>query len=377
MAINFWNNMRLDLGQSRYRYVLHFCFWSGLFLYDVIIWGLVDGKYEEKLISTSAELPVKIAAAYFTLYILIDRLLLRKRYLVFVLYLLASMFMVGLILRGISFYILYPRFYPAGLQIPLFYLPKILIAIFYAYAWVAILATFHLMRRYYTDQQMAQAYQQTAKQLEKQKLEAELKLLKSQINPHFLFNTLNSLYVLALNNSQRTPAMIHKLSELMSYMLYESNQAEVLLEKEVEYIRNYIALEKIRYGDRIEITFNVNNHHDDLMIAPLLMLPFIENSFKHGVRNQLSNGWVFIELDIIDDEIVFKVENSKGGKLTEVQGGIGLSNVVKRLDYLYGDSYSLKIFDEQDTYMVVLKVGLGGKNVQSHTTEPELNSTHI
>ena len=377
MAINFWNNMRLDLGQSRYRYVLHFCFWSGLFLYDVIIWGLVDGKYEEKLISTSAELPVKIAAAYFTLYILIDRLLLRKRYLVFVLYLLASMFMVGLILRGISFYILYPRFYPAGLQIPLFYLPKILIAIFYAYAWVAILATFHLMRRYYTDQQMAQAYQQTAKQLEKQKLEAELKLLKSQINPHFLFNTLNSLYVLALNNSQRTPAMIHKLSELMSYMLYESNQVEVLLEKEVEYIRNYIALEKIRYGDRIEITFNVNNHHDDLMIAPLLMLPFIENSFKHGVRNQLSNGWVFIELDIIDDEIVFKVENSKGGKLTEVQGGIGLSNVVKRLDYLYGDSYSLKIFDEQDTYMVVLKVGLGGKNVQSHTTEPELNSTHI
>jgi len=112
------------------------------------------------------------------------------------------MFLVGLVLRGISFYILYPKFYPEGLQIPLFYLPKILIAIFYTYSWVAILATFYLMRRYYTHQQMAQVYQQAAEKLEKEKLEAELKLLKSQINPHFLFNTLNSLYVLALNNSE-------------------------------------------------------------------------------------------------------------------------------------------------------------------------------
>ena len=377
MAINFWNNTRLDLGRSRYRYALHFCFWSCIFLYEVIIWGLVDGKYEEKFISTSIELPVKITAAYFTLYVLIDRLLLRKRYLAFALYLIASMFIVGLILRGLSFYVLYPRFYVEGLQIPLFYFPKILIAIFYAYAWVAILATFHLMRRYYTNQQITQSYQQAAEQLEKEKLEAELKLLKSQINPHFLFNSLNSLYVLALNNSQRTPAMIHKLSELMSYMLYDSNQPEVLLEKEIEYIRNYIALEKIRYGDRIEITFNVYNQYEDLSIAPLLMLPFIENSFKHGVRNQLSNAWVFIELDIVDEEVVFKVENSKGPKETERQGGIGLNNVMKRLDYLYPNRYSLTIFDEQDTYMVVLRIGLNGKKFQTHVTEPELNSTHL
>ena len=377
MAINLWNSMHFDSGQSRYRYVLHVCFWCCIFLYDVIIWGLVDGKYEEKFISTSTELPIKIAAAYFTLYVLIDRLLLRKRYLAFLFNLIVSMFVVGLILRGTSFYILYPKFYPEGLQIPLFYLPKILIAIFYTYAWVAILATFHLMRRYYTNQQMTQAYQQAAEQLQKEKLEAELKLLKSQINPHFLFNTLNSLYVLALNNSQRTPAMIHKLSELMSYMLYESNQAEVLLEKEVEYIRNYIALEKIRYGDRIEITFNVYSHLNNLRIAPLLMLPFVENSFKHGVRNQSSNGWISIELDIVDEEIVFKVENSKGAKPAASQGGIGLSNVTKRLDYLYRDSYSLAKFDEQDTYMVVLRIGLNGKKLDPYVSERELNSAPI
>ena len=295
--------------------------------------------------------PVKIAAAYFTLYVLIDRLLLRNRYVTFVLGLLASMFLVGLVLRGISFYILYPKFYPEGLQIPLFYLPKILIAIFYTYSWVAILATFYLMRRYYTHQQMAQVYQQAAEKLEKEKLEAELKLLKSQINPHFLFNTLNSLYVLALNNSQRTPVMIHKLSELMSYMLYESNQAEVLLDQEVEYIRNYIALEKIRYGERVEISFNVYNNQNYLLVAPLLLLPFVENSFKHGVRNQLDNDWISIELDIVDDEIVFKVENSKVNKPTAKQAGIGLGNVMKRLDCLYPDSHSLTIFDEPDTYM--------------------------
>lgn len=377
MAINLWNSIRSRPVPSRYRYALHFCFWLCIFLYDVIIWGLVDGKYEEKLVSTSTELPVKIAAAYFTLYVLIDRLLLRSRYLAFVFGLLASMFVVGLLLRGISFYILYPKFYPEGLQIPLFYLPKILIAIFYTYSWVAILATFYIMRRYYTHQQMAQVYQQAAEKLEKEKLEAELKLLKSQINPHFLFNTLNSLYVLALNNSQRTPVMIHKLSELMSYMLYESNQAEVLLDQEVEYIRNYIALEKIRYGERVEISFNVYNNQNELRIAPLLLLPFVENSFKHGVRNQLDNGWISIELDIVDDEIVFKVENSKVAKPTAKQAGIGLRNVMKRLDYLYPDTHSLAIFDEPDTYMVVLKIGLNGKKFEPYLAERELNSTHI
>jgi len=145
--------------------------------------------------------------------------------------------------------------------------------------------------------------------------------------------------------------MIHKLSELMSYMLYESNQAEVLLDQEVEYIRNYIALEKIRYGERAEISFNVYNNQNDLLVAPLLLLPFVENSFKHGVRNQLDNDWISIELDIVDDEIVFKVENSKVNKPTAKQAGIGLGNVMKRLDCLYPDSHSLTIFDEPDTYM--------------------------
>ncbi len=158
----------------------------------------------------------------------------------------------------------------------------------------------------------------------------------------------------------------------MSYMLYESNQAEVLLDQEVEYIRNYLALEKIRYGERVEISFNVYNNQNYLRVAPLLLLPFVENSFKHGVRNQLDNGWITIELDIVDDEIVFKVENSKVGKPTAKKAGIGLGNVMKRLDYLYHDSHSLTIFDEPDTYMVVLKIGLNGKKFEPYLAEREL-----
>lgn len=218
----------------RYRLLLHMLFWTGILLYDGLIWGMVDGVYGKKFISSLIELPLKITATYFTLYILIDKLLVQKKYSHFLLLLLLSMVCFGIILRVISYYIIYPMHYPAGLKMPLFFLPKILISIFVTYSLVAIVATFHLIKHYYKHQQATQLLQQTAEQLEKEKLAAELKLLKSQINPHFLFNTLNNLYALTLNNSGKAPEMVHKLSQLMSYMLYDSNQSEVPLEKEIQ-----------------------------------------------------------------------------------------------------------------------------------------------
>ncbi|GAB3547828.1 sensor histidine kinase [Spirosoma fluminis] len=345
---------------SRYRFVLHSLFWVGIVFYDVLIWGLVDGKYGEKLISTLVELPIKISAAYFTLYILIDRFLVLKKYLIFLMLLIGSMAICGFILRVISYYILYPVYYPGGLSIPLFFLPKILIAIFYTYSWVAIASTFHLIKYYYQHQQATQLLEQAAQQLEKEKLAAELKLLKSQINPHFLFNTLNNLYVLTLSHSEKAPQMVHKLSELMSYMLCDSNQAEVSLAKEIQYIQNYIDLERLRYGDRLEVHFVNYANEATHLIAPLLLLPFVENSFKHGARNQLQDSWIHIDLEVINDMLILKVENNKPPhqpKKTE-SPRLGLENVVKRLSYLYPDRHSLQLFDEADTYMAVLKLSL-------------------
>jgi sensor histidine kinase YesM len=345
---------------KQYRFWLHILFWCCLLLYDSLVWGLVDGVYWEKLISSLVELPIKASATYFTLYVLIDKLLIHKRYGTFLILLVVSMAGFGILLRIVNYYFLYPTFYPVGMQIPLFFLPKILIAIFVTYSLVAIVASFHLIKHYYKHQQSSQLLQQTAQQLEKDKLAAELKLLKSQINPHFLFNTLNNLYVLTLNNSSNAPLMVHKLSELMSYMLYDSNQAEVPLEKEIQYIRNYIDLEKIRYGDRLEVSFNIYGNIQGIMIAPLLILPFVENGFKHGARNQLHHSWIQIDIESDDQSLIAKVENSKPvfQEESKVTSGVGLNNVKRRLDHLYPDRYSLQMFNEQDTYMVILKVAL-------------------
>jgi LytS/YehU family sensor histidine kinase len=224
---------------------------------------------------------------------------------------------------------------------------------------VAIVSSFHLIRHYYTYQQTEQLLQRNAQQLEKEKLAAELKLLKSQINPHFLFNTLNNLYVLTLNKSVKAPQMVHKLSELMSYMLFDSNQPMVPLEKEVQYLHNYISLEKLRYGDRLEVLFNVNLKTDGITVAPLLMLPLIENSFKHGARNELRESWIHIDLELQNGSLVLKVENSKSEFQAEgIASGIGLQNLEKRLNYLYPERHSLQLFNEVDTHMAVLRIGV-------------------
>ena len=358
---------------TRYRFLLHVIFWTGLLVYDSLVWGMVDGKYEEKFVSSLIELPVKATATYFTLYFLIDKFLIQKKYGSFLILLLLSMAVFGIILRIIAYYIIYPVYYPDGVHIPLFFLPKILIAIFVTYSLVAIVASFHLIKHYYKHQQATQVLQQTTQQLEREKLAAELKLLKSQINPHFLFNTLNNLYVLTLNQSDKAPLMVHKLSELMSYMLYDSNLPEVTLDKEIHYIKNYIDLEKIRYGDRLEVSLNIYGETKDIIVAPLLMLPFVENSFKHGARNQLHDGWIHIDLEIQDGALTLKVENSKPDFYDEQNkpSGIGLVNVKRRLSHLYPHRHSLQQFDELDTHMIVLKLSLDtqvGKSVLSETT---------
>lgn len=352
---------------KRYRLPLHILFWLSIVVYDVVIWGLVDGKYTEKSISTMAELPVKMAAAYFTLYVLIDHFFIRKKYALFFGWLIASMIIVGILLRSMAYFLLYPLFYPEGIQIPLFFPPKILIAIFYTYAWVGMLAAIHLVRKFSEHQQEANRLLLATRQLEKQKLEAELQLLKSQIHPHFLFNTLNNLYAMALNESAKAPAVVHKLSELMSYMLYDSSQRMVTLEKEIAHLENYIALERLRY-DRLEVTFANYVNDASVKVAPLLMLPFVENCFKHG--DKVNQGWIHLELSMTDELLTFKVENNKPeAQARPTRSGIGLDNVKRRLAAEYPQQHMLQIFDTPDTYLVVLQLSLSGKPVQQRIVE--------
>ncbi|MEQ8705323.1 MAG: histidine kinase [Phaeodactylibacter sp.] len=196
-------------------------------------------------------------------------------------------------------------------------------------------------------------------ELQTQTMQSELRFLKSQINPHFLFNTLNNLYALTLKKSDEAPEIVLKLSEMMRYMLYECNEKQVLLSKEVSYIRNYLDLERIRQGKNAVINFEVNGRISDQKIAPLMFIPFLENSFKHGLSSRIGEGFVNIVLNVDENTVHFYIENSKSDAPpsrdpSRPSGGIGLVNIHRRLKLLYPDHYELDIEDSPNTYAVNL-----------------------
>jgi len=193
--------------------------------------------------------------------------------------------------------------------------------------------------------------------LENQRLSAELAFLKSQINPHFLFNSLNSIYSLAYQRSETTPEAILKLSEIMRYMLYECNDNKVALDKELQYLHNYIDLQRIRFADKAYIDFKVTGKVGDQQIVPLLLIAFIENAFKHGVANNpLTPIRLLIEID--ESHLHFQIKNRKHTNNRDASGGIGLNNVKRRLNLLYPQKYNLEIQDETDAYTVELSLVL-------------------
>ena len=196
--------------------------------------------------------------------------------------------------------------------------------------------------------------------LEKEKLGAELKLLKSQINPHFLFNVLNSLYALSYKEQSKVSASILKLSYIMRYMIYDTAATAVQLQKEVDYIENYIALQRLRMPDFIEISFKAEGILATHFIEPMLLLPFIENAFKHGV-SYLAPSKINIQLQVKADELYLEVDNPIAGHRPvglESEGGVGLINVSERLKLLYGSYYDLQIQQVGQRYQVNLHISL-------------------
>ncbi|HOY12087.1 MAG TPA: histidine kinase [Saprospiraceae bacterium] len=204
--------------------------------------------------------------------------------------------------------------------------------------------------------------QKVKQELKSENLQSELKFLKSQINPHFLFNTLNSLYALTLKKSDLAPEIVLRLSEMMRYMLYECNEKQVPLEKEVNYMINYLELEKLRHGNKFHVEVHVGGEIKNQKIAPLMFIPFIENCFKHGLNHQISEGFVKINLTGHPENVDIIIENSKAPILPsrgeKKSGGIGLVNVKRRLELLYPNQYSLDIMDHPNSYTVNLKINL-------------------
>ncbi len=198
------------------------------------------------------------------------------------------------------------------------------------------------------------------KLLEKEKLISELSFLKSQVNPHFLFNSLNGIYALAIKKSGETPTAILQLSDLLRHMLYDAEVEEIGLGKEANYLKNYIALQKLRLPADADVKFEVYGNLSDYIVAPLLFIPFVENAFKHGAG--IDNIMIHVKLSAENNEIFFSVVNKYSDNIRKDKAsGIGLKNVEKRLSLLYPEHYILEISNNEGLYKVLLKINLNGK----------------
>ncbi len=331
------------------RWLHHLAFWAVLLVLLVLLQG---GKHSWgfSMVLESTNLLCYAAIVYFNLYYLIPNFLNEKR-LVHYFLLLGVSAWVGMSLKIGLFYWLFSDSLTVQAQLlkdqNLYVLSNLLVAgsstIFsIVYSWLRS--------------------QRELEELQTQNMQSELNFLKSQINPHFLFNTLNSLYALTLKKSDLAPEIVLRLSEMMRYMLYECNEKQVFLSKEVNYIQNYLELERLRQSRSIDLKFEVQGSIHQQTIAPLLFIPFIENCFKHGLSNHIGHGFVHILLKIDENEAFLSVANSKPETLPmrseQKSGGIGLVNVRRRLELLYTNHYTLNVVENAATYTIHLTISL-------------------
>lgn len=223
--------------------------------------------------------------------------------------------------------------------------PRAVWALF-SIGWIAV--TIRLVKKWYVEKEIQH-------RLEKEKLTVELQLLRSQLHPHFLFNTLNSLYAMTLERSAEAPEAVLQLSSLLRYILYECNGPVAPLAREIKSLQDYIALEKMRFGDRLDVSLTFSGDWKNHTIAPLLFLPFVENSIKHGIGESPGKNWISLHLHVEGPTLSFKLINSREATPTNSnQPGLGLQNVQRRLHLLYPDRHKLLLVPEEDTFLVAL-----------------------
>lgn len=347
--------------KSRIKYqtvIQHLLFWMAFLLSQAISydWENTDQltfKLVPALFTTT--IPITIFLTYINLYLLMPAFYYRQKYVNYAATLLIALFAGGLLMRFTTHVFILPweqihnpvRYKQENKN---FWIPiRILRISFIPFPVIAITMLIELMRNAYRQQK-------NLRELEKEKFSAEMGLLKAQINPHFFFNTLNSLYGLTLKGSDRAPKVVLRLSELMHYMLYETRSDKVLLEKEISHLENYISIEQMRFADRLYLSFLHSGDISGKTIAPLLLLPFVENAFKHGIANDA--GWITITLKVISNTLYLKVENSYPANAKQTGHGLGLVNVKRRLELTYPGNYELHLAKNNDFFEAGLKLNL-------------------
>jgi two-component system LytT family sensor kinase len=347
--MNFIKNIDLK------RILSHSLFWFSFLIIHFVTKSFDYKKYDDLIYIFLSETIIQAIGAYVLIYVLIPNLLIQKKYFVFIVLFAIWLYLVFTMLITLKYFYLEPKF-------PQYFLewdkcPDTLIQrltsfrLFFAKTiWLFFPASVMGLIRFYKNQQHLS-------KIEEEKKSMELKALKNQLNPHFLFNTLNNLYALTLKKDDKAPEIIAKLSEILDFVLYRCNEDFVSIEKEITLIENYIALEKLRYNEnRLNISFT-KDIQENSKISPLIILTFIENSFKHGVINETEKAVIRMNLETKKQQIIFSIENTKPQNETARRSDksqIGLENVRKQLDLLYPKKHQLEIVENQKKFLVKL-----------------------
>lgn len=315
------------------RWLLHVAFWVAILLLYGIFFGRRNNNYLLTIFFVGLLMPVVITATYFFNYYLIPRFIITGRYRLFILYsfytILTALFlemMVALLTFLIMAELQVHNMSPASVDI-FFLLSSFLVVVFLGVAIKMV----SFWRQSKDDYQ----------RLVLEKVEMELKFLKAQLNPHFLFNTLNNLYYLTTDKSDKAPQAILQLSEILDYVMHSSKSEFVPLEKELKQVENYIALELLRYEDRVQISTQFIGNLNKYEIGPMILITLIENAFKHGVMPIAGKAWINFVVEEKEDGLFISISNSASN--TKRGNGIGLENLCSQLNHLYNKEYQLNI----------------------------------
>jgi len=339
-----------------HRWFIHVSFWVFVLVFYSLVFSHKASGYLSTLVFVSLLMPMTVGSTYLLNYFLIPRYLMKGRYGFFALYLfyilLGALFLEMWVVV-VTFILVaeldIKAMNPGAINIP-FLITALWMVVFLG---GAIKMVSHWRRS-----------RDNAQRLMSEKIEAELRFLKTQLSPHFLFNTLNNLYYLASERSEKAPRAILALSGLLDYVLNETRSTFVPIEKELNVVRNYISLEHLRYEDRIKIDFEVKGNHALAVIAPTLLLTLVENAFKHGASKTSGQQWIRIMVTCNAEDVVIQVSNSSEGSDDLNKVGIGLTNFRNQLNLLYPHNHELKIERGPASYSVDLRLWGGGVTKQ-------------
>lgn len=335
--------------------LVHFLFWTAVWFFYIYFFSYNSTNTNYIKWFSTFLIPVTMVTTYFVVYYLIPNYLLAKKYLLFALYSVYTIILsTWLILMTIFASLLFLSNLDIAQMPPMS--RNYVFVLILVYLVVLLVSFVNLLNHNFETESKNKELQNKILETQLQIKDQELQYLKKQIHPHFLFNTLNTIYGFALKRSVDTPDIILKLSNLLDYILYQVNKPAVSLHEEILHLKEYIALERIRFQDTLKVSFESSDSYEDKLIPPMLLIPFVENSFKHG---NLIDGFLQIDIKIKlqGDDLYFEIKNTvKQEDESENQPGIGLENIEKRLNLLYPDNYKLDVNIKGNWYTVKLHI---------------------